>query len=195
MCPGTLALVTAAASAAGAIGGGIASANAAGYQGQVAANNAIIARQNAAYSASAASSQTQQAGMKARAQGANVRTGLAANGLDVNSGSPAEVQVGQREIGSLDTATVAARGAEQVYGYQAQATGYDAQSKLDQSEQGWDIAGGVLKAGGDLLGNPSVDKGLKGLSSLLTGPSTVPAQFAWMQSGSTGAADQLGPGG
>lgn len=178
MCPGTLAIAAAAASAAGSIGGGIASANAASYQGAVAANNATIARQNAAYSAEAGSSQVTQAGLKARSQGANVRAGLAANGLDVNSGSPVDVQAGQREIGALDTATVASRAAEQVYGYQTQATSYQAQSQMEDAQVPFDIAGGILGATGKLLGNPSVDSGG---SSLLSGPPAVPDQYAWMQ--------------
>lgn len=177
MCPGTIALTAAAVSAAGAISGGIAQGNAANYQGQVAANNATIARQNATYSAGAAAATTERAGLKARAQDAGVRSGIAANGLDVNSGSAADVQTSQRELGALDTGTVANNGALQVYGYQTQATGYQAQSTLDKQEAGADVAGGFMKAAGTLLANPTVDSFG---SSLLSGAPSLPSNYSWM---------------
>lgn len=195
MCPGTLALIAAGTAAAGAIGGGIASANAASYQAKVAQNNAITARQNAGYAAAAGSSQVTQQGLKAAAQEGSLRTGIAASGVDVNSGSAAEVQTSQRVLDSLDTSQVANRAAEQVYGYGTQATSFDAQSKLDKAQVPWDVAGGFLKAAGSLAGNPSVDSSV---SSLLSGPPSVPDAYQWMTSSSGGyqsGADFLGPGG
>jgi hypothetical protein len=113
--------------AGGQILGGIANANAAHYQAQVATNNATIAKQNANYSASAASAQIERAGLKARAQLGSVRAGLAASGVDVNSGSAADTQISEREIGQLDTATVANNAALKVYGYQMQGANFTAQ--------------------------------------------------------------------
>lgn len=187
MCPGTIALIGAGVSAAGAIGGGIAQGNAANYQAQVATNNAIIAKQNAGYSAGAASTGIEEAGLKARSQNAGVRAGLAANGLDVNTGSPAEVQTSERELSDLNTATVANNDALQVYGYQTQESGYTGQAKLDRSEATSDYAGGVLKAAGGLLSNPSVDSFG---SSLLSGAPSVPANYQWMATpGASNASD------
>lgn len=175
-------LIAAGVGAVGSLVGGIASGNAANYQAKIAENNAVIARQNAAHSAAATASQTEQAGLKARAQSAGVRAGIAANNLDVDTGSPVDVQTSQREIGALDTETVANRGAEEVYGYQSQAVGYQAQSKLDRSEAGSDYLGGVLKAAGGLAANPSVDSTF---SSLMSGTPSVPSSYQWMSS-STG---------
>lgn len=191
MCPGTIALVATAATAAGDIGGGIAQGNAAAYQAQIARNNSQIARQNAAYTAEAGSSATQQAGLKARAQGASVKAGAAANNLDVSTGSPADVETSQRELGNLDAATVASRAAEQVYGYQSQASGFTAQSQLDQSEVAPDILGGFLKAGGSIAGAGS---SIPDVSSLLSGPSTLPSNFQWM-GGNNPALDEAWDGG
>lgn len=136
--------------------GGYASADAASYQAQVARNNATIQQQNATRAASATASQTEEAGLKARSQQADVRAGLAANGTDVNSGSAADVQVGQREIGQLNTATVANNDALQVYGYETQSVNDTAQAGLEQSQVGSDILSGWLKAGGSLVGNSDV---------------------------------------
>lgn len=188
MCPATIALVGVAASAAGALGTGISSAESASYQAQVAKNNAQIARQNAQYSAGAGAAQTETEGLKARAASAAVEAGEAANNLDVGSGSPADVLTSERELGALDTATVANRAAETVYGYQTQAAGFQAQSELDQSQVGWDIAGGLLKAGGDVGSNPTADSTLGSLLSPSSSTSASGANltYTWMQGPLTG---------
>lgn len=176
MCIATLGLIGAGLGAAGSISSGFAAANAASYNAQVANNNATIARQNAAYSASATAAQTTEAGLKARQADAGVMAAAAANNLDVNTGSPADVETSQREIGNYDTAVTASRGAQQVYGYQSQAAGYQAQAGLDQSEVGSDIAGGFLKAGG----------------SLLSGTPQTNALYAWMQPNGAGGTSLSG---
>lgn len=174
MCLATAAVL---ASAAGSVGGGIAAGNAANYQAQVAKNNSTIATQNARYTAAAGSAQVEQQGLKARAQNANVKVGAAANGLDVNSGSALDVETSQRELGALDTATVANRAASAVAGYQDQAENFSAQSKLDSSEAPWDYTGGLLKGFGTVAGElPKTPWG----SSLLSGNPSLPSQHAWM---------------
>jgi hypothetical protein len=155
-------------SAAGAIYSGEAQAQAAQYQAKVASNNALIARQNATHAAQATAVQTEDAGTKAGQQDAAVKAGLAANNLDVNSGSAADVEGSQRRIGLLDTATVANRGAEEQYGYSSQSQSFQSQSELDKAQAGYDVTSGFLKAGG----------------SLLSGASNLSPTFAWMQGGS-----------
>ena len=168
MCIATIAAISSVAGAgigaAGAIQQGNAQAQSANYQAQVAANNATIARQNAQYSASATAARTQQEEMKAAQQNAAVRAAGAANNLDVDSGSPLDVQIGQRELGKLDTETVANQGAQQVYGYKTQATDYTAQSALDRQTANNDVTGGYLK----------------GFSSLLSAAPDLPPAFGWM---------------
>jgi hypothetical protein len=215
MCPGTIALVATAASAASSIGGGIAAASSANYQGQVARNNAIISQQNAGYSASATSAATTQAGLKARAADANVKAAAAANNVDVNTGSPSNVETSQRELGGLDTATVTNRGAQQVYGYESQATSYEAQSKADFAQAPFDVIGGFVGAAGDVAkGIPdlpsgsgaatdsSITSGYNGGAvtpfsapdaSLLSGPPSLPSGYSWMGGNGTDPA-QLGLG-
>lgn len=199
----TLATVGAGISAAGTLAAGIASGNAAHYQAQVASNNAKTAQQNQVYSAEAGSSQVQQAEMKAGAQDAQVRAAGAASGTDVNSGSNADVQTSQREIGSLDSATVAGNAALQTYGYGNQASSFAAQSSLDNAEGSFDEASGALKAGGSLLANSSFDStvgftpsGTSGVStaagaptSLMGGLPSVPSQYQWMQQPNSGLSD------
>jgi hypothetical protein len=209
MCPGTLALVGVGLSAAGTLGSGIAAGGAAGYQAQVAKNNAQIAAQNELHAAQAGAVQTENAGLKARSQLANVRAAIGANNLDVNSGSAADVQQSQRELGFLDTATVANNAAQEVYGYGAQKESFQAQANLLDTESVLDPIGGVVGAAGTLLSNPSFDNLIGGggagggagdvgaqtfepgatgpPQSLMSGNPDVPPQYAWMQTN-----DELG---
>ena len=166
-----LPFIALAAGVGGSVLQGVSSANAAGYQAQIARNNAQIARQNAAYSAEAGSAQITAAGEKARQQQSEVRAAIAANGVGVNSGSAADVQASEREIGALDTANVGGRAANQVYGYQTQASDYTAQANLDQSQVIPDIAGGVLK----------------GIGTLAGGIPSLPNAFSWMGGNPTNA--------
>jgi hypothetical protein len=138
-------------SAGGQIAGGIAQGQAASYQSQVAANNAIIAKQNATSAGTAASQDIETAGLKDRATESNTRASIAANNLDVNSGSPADVQISQRETGALNTSNVARNAGFNVYGYETQATGFQAQSELDSAEASEAPIAGAISGAGSLL--------------------------------------------
>jgi hypothetical protein len=200
MCPGTLALVGAGISAGSSVLGGFAQQSSLNYQAQVARNNAITARQNAAYSASATAASVEQAGLKARAKSANLRAGLAAGNIDVNSGSAGDVQTSERLLGKLDTANVGNRGAQQVYGYETQATSYQAQAGLLSHEAAMAPWEGALKGAGTLLSNPTFDNWVGGgggggggggqdfapgatgnPTSLMSGMPSVPEQYQFMQ--------------
>jgi hypothetical protein len=149
--------------------GGISAGNAAAYQATVARQNAVIASQNAQRAAMATSSQTTDAGLKARSQDAMVRAAGAANNLDVNTGSPVDVQTSQREVGALDVANTAERGALATYGYETQASGESAQANLAQSQVIPDYLGGALG----------------GVGSLLSASPNLPSNYSWMAGGGT----------
>lgn len=57
------------------------------YQAGLAAQNEAIAKSNANYALMQGETQAQQSGMKSRFQQGQIRTGEAASGFDVNSGS------------------------------------------------------------------------------------------------------------
>ncbi len=189
-----IAVAAAGIGAASSISQGIAQGHAANYQAQVAANNAKIAQQNAEHAASAGAADTLTAGLKARAKLGSIRTGYAANNLDVNTGSPADVQVAQRQLGALDTATVAHNAALSVYGYKTQATGYQAQSGLDKMEAGYAPVAGVLRGVGQLAGavgdfptgggksGDLMEDGQDPIGSLISGPPSPSSNSAWMWS-------------
>lgn len=155
MDPVTLGIVGAGVGAAGKLIGGISANNAANYQAQVAKNNATIARQNAEYSIQAGQSASERSSMKGAANLANIKVGQAASGVDVNTGSAADVQVSQREVNKLDTDTTMNNAALQSYGYTSQATGFEAQAKLDKYAGKSALIGGAIGAAGSLLGDAS----------------------------------------
>ena len=193
MCFATLAAIAVSAQAAGAVTGGLAAGAEASYKGQVASNNARIAAQNQAFAAAAGSSQVENAGLRARSQLSETRASFAANNLDVNTGSPADVQTSQRIIGAKDVSTVASDAARQVYGYGAEEANYAAQAKLYESQAPYDIASGFIGAAGDVAGGmadlpgstPSLSSPSTSTASLgptqLSGAPIVPEQFQWMQ--------------
>lgn len=136
-----LGTIGAGVSAVSSIAGGM-------YAGQVANNNATIATQNAAYATAAGQQQGAIESAKGAAKEGEIKTGLAANNVDVNSGSAVDVEAGQRGTDALDTASVINNADLTAYGYTTQATN-------DKAEAQQDVAGGILKGVGSLLGSAS----------------------------------------
>ena len=154
--------------------GGMAQSQAASYQAAIAQNNATIAQQNATYATEAGAAKTQQAGLQGAEQMGAVKTALAANNVDVNTGSALDVETGTREKSALNEYTIANNAELQAYGYRTQATGYDLQSQLDQNAATNDTIDATLSAGGSLLGNANSMSGFsKWVSGLGAGSSGV----------------------
>ena len=121
------------------------------YQAAVAANNALIAKQNAAWDIQAGETAATNQGLKTRAQIGTEKASQGAAGIDVNSGSAAKVRAGTESMGMLDAMTIRSNAAKQAYSAQVQATNETAQSQLDtaagkQAGEAGDIgaAGGLL---------------------------------------------------
>ena len=138
-------------SAIGQISAAHAQAQNASYQAQVARNNQIVANQNAAYAAQAGQAQVTQAQLKQRAEVGEVGAALAANGIDINTGSPAAVRSAEAGTTQLNTETTAQNAALQVYGFKTQATGFGAQAGLYRNEARQAPIAGAIGATGTLL--------------------------------------------
>lgn len=139
----------------GAIESGHASAASANYQSQVAANNAIIAQQNANLASAAGNAQASNQQIRTAAQVGAIKSAQAASGLDINSGSDLDVQSSAKMLGELDALTIRNNAARQAYGYQTQATSEQAQSGLQQAKAAGDITAGTIGGGGSILGGAS----------------------------------------
>lgn len=148
-----VAIAGAAVSAYGSISSGIAQGKAASYQAQVAQNNSTIAQRNATYATQAGEAQATEKSLQNAQQLGKIKAAQAANGVDVNSGSAADVQASQREIGQVDTENTVQQSLLQAYGYRQQAATYAGQAGLDQAESSNDVEGGILSGAGGLLGS------------------------------------------
>ena len=144
------------------------------YQAAVARNNEQIANQNANYAEQAGRAKAEAQGLKGAATGGHLKASQAASGIEVNTGSAVDTQVSQREGAQLDTETVMSNSNLQAYGYRTQATNFEAEAGLKDTEAAQAETAGDIGA----------------VSSLLSGASGT--AFKWQQAygggGGSGAA-------
>lgn len=159
-------------SAAGAYEQGQAASAAATYQSQVAANNAQIAQQNLAMTAESGAAKEAAEGMKTAATAGTAKASQAASGIDVNTGSAANVRQAIGKLGAQDALTIRSNSAREAYGYEVTAESDTAQSQLLQSEASQAQTAGDIGA----------------LGTFLTGASSVGGNYAKLQMGNTPAA-------
>ena len=145
----------------GQISAGQAQASQARYQAQVAANNAVIAQQNAAYAIQSGEARATDEAMKARQQQGAVIAALAASGMDVNTGSAVDIREGFRERGQLNVERTRNEAALRAYGYESQSSNFLADEALQQAAGRNARTAGFLKAGGTLLSGASSAIGTK----------------------------------
>lgn len=125
------------------------------YQASVARINSDIDRQNAEWERSKGEIEGQQYGLKAAQQFGEIRTGQAASGLDVNSGSNLAVQNSQRTLARMDEATIRNNALKTAYDYDVKST-----TDLNQAAL-YDTAGknaqtaGYIKAASSIIGSAS----------------------------------------
>lgn len=168
--PVSLAVVGAAGAGLNAYGSyesGQSQAAAASYQAQIAANNAITAQQNAKWDIQSGDIAATNEELKTRAQIGTAKANQGASGIDVNTGSSADVRSGMAETGTANALTQRSDAAKKAYSAQVEAVSDTAQSKLDTMQ-----ATQAQEAGE-----------IGGLGSLLSGASTVGGNYAkWKNS-------------
>lgn len=147
--------ISAGVSAYGAIQQGKAQSAALEYQAQVARNNQTIASQ---YSQQAIADGENKVAAKqqqtAQMIGAQ-RAAMAANGVDLDSGSPLRLQEDSAKLGNLDALTIRNNAAREAYGYQLQGLSYAQQAQLDQSAADNAVTAGNLNAFSSIVGGAS----------------------------------------
>lgn len=172
-----LAAVGTATTVYGQISAGNAAASNSAFQGQVARNqaqvmenNAIVAEQNADYVGKVGMENASRESMKGAARQAKIKAGIAANGVDPNSGSAVDVEQSQRELSKLDATSVLSDAELKAYGYRSEATN-------DR------YAAATLRAGGENIaaGGQSALSGsyLKAGGTLLSSLSSLPTKFSF----------------
>lgn len=125
------------------------------YQSGVAKINTQIAKQNADYSRRVGEVEAQQSGMKSRAQVGEAKVIQAASGLDVSTGSAADVRSSQVEVGQHNQAIIRSNAAKRAYGHEVEALQSDAQSKVYEMAARKSRTGGQIGAIGSILGGAS----------------------------------------
>jgi hypothetical protein len=106
----------------------------AAYQSQVAANNALIAKQNAQLDIESGEQSAAVQQMKTRQTVGTTKAQQAAAGIDVNTGSAVDVRAGESEVGMLDALTLRSNAARSAYGQEVAAVSATAQSQLLSTE-------------------------------------------------------------
>lgn len=142
------------------------------YQAQVAANNAIIANQNAAQTTQSGEALSSAQAMKTRQNAGAIVAAQSASGVDLSSPSSVDVRSSAAQLGELDALTIRSNTARQAYGYETQASS-------DIGQQGADVAGAQ---------NAQVAGGINATASLLSGVSGAASKYAqWSQTGGSTA--------
>lgn len=135
MCePATIALALTAVSGVVAAGGAVmqgqAQAKQAKYQAAVETNNATIAGWQAEDATARGKIEEQRQRLAtARLRGAQ-RAGMAANGVEIDSGSPLDVLMDTAQLGELDALTIRSNAEREAYGLRNQQSNLTAQSAL-----------------------------------------------------------------
>ncbi len=139
-------------SAYGAYESGVQGKALAGYQAQVANNNATIAKQNADYATEAGNSKAQIQDLQTRALIASETAAQGSSGLDVNSGSAVDVRRGSAAMGTLSELNIRNDAAREAYGFQQQGVNYTAEGQLDQYKGANAMRAGEISAIGSIVG-------------------------------------------
>ena len=161
------------AGAIGSISGGISQQQMYNYQAGIARLNAQIAEQNATYAEQVGENQAQRYGLQAQNRLGRIKVAQASSGLDVNTGSSAQVRSSQRLLSQMDLATIRSDAAKTAYNYRVQGVQFGAQANLDT------IAGQNARISG-LIG---ADSSIVGAASSITGTYLRGAQLGMFGGG------------
>ena len=122
------------------------------YQAGVARLNAQIAEQNAKYASDVGELQAGEFGYRAAAQLGQIKAAQASHGLDVRSGSPAQVQQSQQLMSAVDMAAIRSNAAKTAYNYRTEAVQASAQAGLDVMAGRNAALAGDVKAATSIIG-------------------------------------------
>lgn len=121
------------ATALGGLAQGYATSQSDKANAQIALNNASIAKQNATFAAEEGEQTAGVKGQQTRQTAGEQVAGMGASGVDVNTGSNANVRASTAMTGQLDMMNIRAQAARQVYGFNTQATSFENQAAIDKS--------------------------------------------------------------
>lgn len=144
-----------AVSAMGASKTAEANAQSANYQAAVARNNQILAGRYADLSTERGLVQSEFSNLQTRQKLGTARAGFAAQGVDVNSGSPLAVRQSIAEVGELDAQIIRQKAAEEAFGYKVKGGDFAAEAELDKMKASNAITAGNFNVASSILGTAS----------------------------------------
>lgn len=139
-------------SAAGSIAAAQAQADAARYQAQINEMNAKIARKRARDALERGKLEEQQKRQDVQAVLGRQRAAMAANGVDINFGSPLDTLADAAMMGEMDSLIVRTNFHRQAYNHDVEAENFRAQANLNRMEAKAATTGGFLSAMGTIIG-------------------------------------------
>jgi hypothetical protein len=145
----------AAVGAAGAKQKAAAESQAYQYQAAVARNNAQIALVNASRSRDVGDLGMMREGIKTGALIGGQKAAQAANGLDVNVGTPVDVRASTAELGRLDALTIGYNASKEAFGSEFQSKNYLDESYLKGQSSKYATEAGQIGVATSILGGVS----------------------------------------
>jgi hypothetical protein len=158
MCVGFGALGAIASIGSSLLGGlgALQQASAASAQANYAAKVAEVNKQTSLYAADDArkrgAAAEEQQRLKTKQLAGRQRAVLAANGVELSSGSPLDVLTDTASVGELDALTVRGNANREALGYEAQARNYGYDANLDRMRAQAAATAGPISAAGTLIG-------------------------------------------
>lgn len=129
-----------------------AQADAANYQAQIAANNAKMMQDNAAYERQKGAVDAQSQDLKNRATMGAIEAAQGSSGFDMSSGSLTNTRASAAELGRLDTLTTYNNAERRAHEFDIAATNQTAQSGMYSMQASNAKAAGNLNAFSSLIG-------------------------------------------
>lgn len=132
-----------------------AQAQAAQYQAQVALNNQKIAGQYAQQAIADGENKVAAKQEQTSQMIGSQRAAMAANGVQLDSGSPLRLQEDTARLGNVDALTIRNNAAREAYGYQLQGLSYGQQAQLDEATASNAVTAGNLNMFSSIAGGAS----------------------------------------
>lgn len=125
------------------------------YKATVAKNNQIVANQYAAQATADGENQVAAKQQQTAQMIGGERASMAANGVDLDSGSALRIQGDTAKLGEVDALTIRNNAARAAYGYELQGLSYGQQATLDESAASNASTAGNLNAFSSVIGGAS----------------------------------------
>lgn len=184
MCdPVSLAVAATVVSTVGSVSAGIGQAQQYRYQAQIADQNARLANDQARDSIDNTNLEAQRRYRElAQMKGAQIAA-MAANGVDLNFGSPVAIQKDTAMIGAEDVGQIYKGGNERTRGFDINAFNYRSQASANRAQASGALMKGIFEGLSTALGGASQAAGMKNSTASTKGKTapiveTAPSFFA-----------------